>query len=223
MKRILLDTNIRRLATTHRTEMVPRPIKWGPIGQTLAVAQRKPYPPRQDETFILEQLPCLAALCKAARGGTFEFYTTFELQMEEFRQRGPVEGYLGINLFRDVPVKRAECPVVRSIAVGAGTNTGITEEEQMDFFRSIQHPRFLQIRKAVGDAHVDDAFHLWSAEHAGLDAFLTLDARFKKVVFNKRKQILSAVAVVHPKELCEENRLTPIDIDQLAATINPFA
>jgi hypothetical protein len=223
MTRFLIDTNIKRRATTHRTELVPRQISWGPIRQTLAVAQRMPYPPRQDEAFIVEQLPYLAALCMAAKEGICEFYTTFELRMEEFRQKGPNEGYLGINLVRDVPVKHAKCPVERSIVVGAGADTGITEDEQMAFFRSIQHLRFLQLRKAVGDAHVDDAYHLWSAEDASLDAFLTLDERFRKVVFTKRKQIRSSVAVIHPRESCEEIGLPPIDINQLAATTNPFA
>ena len=143
--------------------------------------------------------------------------------MEEFRQKGPSEGYLGINLIRDVPVKHATCPIERSIVIGAGADTGITKDEQMAFFRSIQHPRFLQIRKAVGDAHVDDAFHLWSAEYNVLDAFLTLDERFRRAVFTKRKQIRSSVVVVNPRESCEKIGLPPLDINQLAATTNPFA
>ncbi|HEY3742990.1 MAG TPA: hypothetical protein VGL53_24255 [Bryobacteraceae bacterium] len=202
--------------------MVPQQVKWGPLRFTENVAQRVPYPPRDDEAFIAEQLPYLAALCKVAREGGCEFYTTFELKMEEFRQRGPDEGYLGINLIRGVPMKETRSPIPRSIAGGAGGNIGLTENEQMDFFRSIQHPRFLQIRKAVGEAHIDDAFHLWSAEEESLDVFLTLDGRFKRVVFTQTKHINSSVAVLHPMELCEEMGLAPLDIDQLAAGINPF-
>ena len=173
--KILLDTNIERRATTHVTEMIPQSFKWGPLDLTMEVAQRVHRPPREDEAFIREQLPYLAALCTSAKAGKVEFFTAFELQMEAFRQKGPAEGYLGISLLRGVPLKKAPCPIQRSILIGAAASIGVTEAEQMEFFRSVQHPRFLQIRRATGEAHVDDAFHLWTAEEASLDVFLTLD------------------------------------------------
>jgi hypothetical protein len=92
----------------------------------------------------------------------------------------------------------------------------------MDFFRSIRNPRFLQIKKAVGEAHIDDTFHLWTAEEASLDAFMTLDKRFRNVVYSGRKNIESAVPVMTPKELCEHLGLQSTDIKTLAAKINPF-
>src|SRR3990172_1635709 len=92
----------------------------------------------------------------------------------------------------------------------------------MGFFRSIQHPRFLQIRNATGDAHIDGAFHLWTAEEAALDAFLTMDQRFWRVVNQRKKIINSPVLVVTPKELCEHLGAKPTDIEKLAAGINPF-
>lgn len=70
---------------------------------------------------------------------------------------------------------------------------------------------------------MDDAFHWWCAEYSGLDFFLTLDKRFRNAAFTKRKQIGSSVAIVYPRELCEEMGLPPTDIDRLAASINPFA
>jgi hypothetical protein len=141
--------------------------------------------------------------------------------MEEFRQRGIAgsEGYFGTDLVRDVPMKKLPCPIQRSIVIGAYTSYGITEEEQMSFIRSIQHPRFLQISKAVEEAHIDDAFHLWSAEEASLDVFLTLDKRFRNVVYNKRKIIGSPVLVMTPKELCEHLGLEPSNIENPA--LNP--
>ncbi len=126
-------------------------------------------------------------------------------------------------MLRHVPIKRVSSPIERSILIGATGSIGITEAEQMEFFRSIDNPRFLQIRKHTGDAHVDDAYHLWTAEEATLDAFLTMDRRFWNVVDQKKKVINSSVLVVTPKDLCERLDLRPMDIEKMAAETNPFS
>jgi hypothetical protein len=170
----------------------------------------------------MEQLPYLAALGIFAKEGKLEFFTSFEIRMEEFRQKGRGEGYLGINLLRDVPMKCVPCPTERSLMIAPKANIGTTEEEQMEFFRSIGHPRFLQIRKATGGAHVDDAYHLWTAEEAALDAFLTMDRAFRNVMEHERNAINSPVLVMTPKELGEHLRLQPVEIEGLAEEIHPF-
>ncbi len=92
----------------------------------------------------------------------------------------------------------------------------------MDFFRSLQHPRFVQLKAIVGEAQIDDAFHLWTAEEASLDAFLTLDKKFRNNCESRKKDLQCHTAVMFPKEICEQMGLGPVDIEQLAATINPF-
>jgi hypothetical protein len=80
--------------------------------------------------------------------------------MEAHRQKGSPQGYLGINLLQGVPISKV--PVSRAMVFG-GTkpfDRAEQEQKQMDFFRSIQHPRFVQIKAAVGEAQIDDAFHL---------------------------------------------------------------
>jgi len=221
--KILIDTNILRRAVTHVTEMIPQTVKWGPHDVTRNVAQRTPRPPRIDENDIREDLACLATLCTSAREGRLEFFTAFELQMEELRQEYPHEGYLGINLFRGVPLKTVPCPIQRSIVIGSAASASITKKEQRDFFRSIQNPRFLEINNATDKAHIADVFHLWTAEEASLDVFLTMDYRFRNVVNQKNKIVKSRTAVMTPKELCEHLRLESSDIEKLAADINPFS
>jgi hypothetical protein len=221
--KVFIDRNLEIRAVTHVTEPLPRQVKWGPHSLTLDVAERVHRPPREDESFVREELPYFATLCNAAREGKLEFSTSFEIIMEASRQKGSPQGYLGIDLLRGVLMKKVPCPVQRSIMFGGTTNIGITEEEQMEFFRSIRHPRFLEIAKATGDAHIDDAFHLWTAEEASLDVFLTIDKRFRNVVHNQRHNIKSVVSVMTPKELCEGLGLHPTDIEQLAAEINPFS
>lgn len=220
--KVLVDTNIEINAITHKTVLLPQVIKWGPHTQTIEVAQRAYFPPGDDERFRSEQLPFLATLCNLAKEEKLEFFTSHEILMEKVRQKGRCEGYFGINLFQDVPVKSVPCPIQRTIVFGISGGHGLTEKEQMEFFRSIKHSRFLQIRKAVGEAHIDDAFHFWTAEAALLDAFLTLDRRFWRVVNQKKKIINSSVLVLTPKELCERLDAHPTDIEKLAASINPF-
>lgn len=222
MMKVLIDRNIEINAITHKTVLAPQVIRWGPHAQTIEVAQRAHFPPGDDERFRGEQLPYLATLCNFAKEGKLQFLTSHEMRMEKLRQKGRCEGYLGINLLRDVPVKSVRCPAQRSIVIGPTGSNGVTEEEQIEFFRSIQHPRFLQITNATGEAHIDDAFHLWTAEEAALDAFLTMDQRFWRVVNQKKKIINSPVLVVTPKELCEHLHAQPTDIEKLAAGINPF-
>lgn len=221
--KVLIDRNIEINAITHKTMLASRAIKWGPHHHTVDVAQRVHFPPRDDEAFRREQLPFLAALCGSAKHGNPELFSSHEIRLERFRQKGRSEGYLGINLLRDVAIGNVPSPVQRSIAIAGDSTMGTTEDEQMEFFRSITHPRFLHIRKHTGDAHIDDAYHLWTAEEAKLDAFLTMDKRFYGVVKQKSDLIGSPVLVVIPKDLCGHLGLQPLDIRELAAETNPFA
>jgi hypothetical protein len=223
--KVLIDRNIERLSVTHVTQLVPQKVKWGPQTYQFDVAQRVYRPRREDETFLREQLPYLASLCNSAKEGTTEFYTSFELRIEAIRQKGPQDGYLGINLLRGIQIQTVPPPIQRSFVIGGARQFDAEEceQEQMNFFRSIQHPRFLQLRKAVGEAQIDDAFHLWTAEEASLDVFLTLDKNFLNNLQNRSKRINSTVLVTAPKDLCEKIGLPPLDIEAIAAEINPFS
>src|SRR5689334_1250434 len=96
----LVDRNIERLSGTHFTEMTVQPIKFGPNSYDLLVTQRVHRPPGEDDVFLRAQLPYLASLAEAARNGSIECFTSFELMMEASRQKIASDGILGINLFR---------------------------------------------------------------------------------------------------------------------------
>lgn len=202
--------------------MFPQTIRWGGSNtQTIDVAQRVYRPPREDETFYREQLPYLASLCNSAKDRTLDLFTSSELFMEEIRQRTcHQEGILGIDLLKDVPIQTVQCPVQR----GKGALIfNATKEDQIRFFQSIQHPRYLALVKMTGDSHLGDAFHLWTAEEAVLDVFLTIDKRFWNLAHNQRHNIKSTGLVMTPKQLCEGLGLMPTDIEEMAAKINPFS
>ncbi len=219
--KILIDRCVERLAVTHVTELVPQRLKWGAHDVLIDVARRAYRP--VNGTFFIEELPYLVSLCNLARQRRVDFFTSFELLMEASRQQCSPQGCLGMDLLRGVPMKKVQCPVQRSIVFGGTASAGVTKDDQMEFFRSIQDPRFLQISKATGDAHINDAFHLWTAESAGLDTFLTMDKRFWNVVHNQERNIKTDVLVLTPKQLSERLGLQSTDIERLAADINPFS
>lgn len=223
--KVLIDRNIEINAITHRTVAVAQTVHWGDRDHVLEVAQRRRFSPRADETFRLEQLPYVATACLMAREGKLDFYSYHELRMERIRQKGHDEGYFGVDLLRSIKRRYIRPPATRTITLDAvpGKSVGCTEDEQMEFFRSITHPRFLRLRNAVGDKHIDDAFHLWTAEENGLDAFLTMDQKFWHVAKQKRATIKPTVSVLTPKELCEQLKENPTDIEELAADNAPFS
>jgi hypothetical protein len=233
--------------------MLPRTVKWGPLRFELPVAQRSHDQPRQDELFRREQLPYLVSLCHAAKEAKLEFCTSRELEEEALRQPFSKQGYLGIDWFADVKMASVPCPVDRFAlmrkTIGPGFdfvkelqeaslssdaialwNTGlfisdpaVQKSKQLEFFRWIIHPRFVHLRTTLGEVQLADAFHLWTAEEAHLDVFLTMDKKFIHNVHNRLSAVGSTVSVLPPKEICDQIGLPPSDIEQLAAGINPFA
>ena len=182
----LIDRDIERNAVVYRSAEVPKSVRWGDRDITAGVLERQAHLPREDESFRNAQLPYLATVGELARAGRVRLFASFELQMERMRQRTRSPGYLGLNLLEDASIDSVESPVGRTVEIGS-RKVGVTEDEQMEFFRSIRHPRFLEIRATISDksnpeAHIDDAFHLWTAEEAGLDAFLTMDQAFIRVM-----------------------------------------
>ena len=223
--RILVDRNLERHAVTHTTRIVPQPVEWGPLRFELPVAQRSHDQPREDEQFLREQLPYLVSLCGTAKDGKLEFCTSRELEMEAVRQPISKQGYLGIDWFSGVTLTKVPCPVDRFASWNKEIDpvADFGKDEQLAFFRSITHPRFLHLRNTLGEAQLADAFHLWTAEEAHLDVFLTMDQKFLNNVHNRSAAIGSTVSVMTPKEVCKQIGLPPSDIEQLAAEIKPFA
>lgn len=206
---------------THKTFLGDQKVRWTNTEVTLSPANRRYCPPRPDEYFRREQLPFLAAVCLAASKGALRFFTSFELEIEEWRQRWGREGYLGVNWLRDAVLERVDGPLPTDAF--SVTRESISKEGRLDYFRSISHPRFLQIRTALGDAHPGDAFHLWTAEVARLDVFLTMDQKFLRVIQQCEGRLGLLVSTMSPKDLCGRLDISPVDVDVLASQVNPHA
>ena len=79
------------------------------------------------------------------------------------------------------------------------------------FLNSIDHPRFLELKRACGALQGDrvnenqlvDAFHIWCAEAANASHFLTTDFKLARIV-RGHKAAPPRVKVVAPSELLAE-------------------
>jgi hypothetical protein len=84
------------------------------------------------------------------------------------------------------------------------------KEHQRAFLRSITHPRFMELRTAVGavetaghfDNQLADAYHVWCAEEAGARYFLTTDYKIGKSIAHH--YFHTTVDVVTPSELLRD-------------------
>lgn len=221
--RVLIDRDFERNAIICQTKEVDKAIQWGNQQYIVQVLQRVDKTPRLDEQFRIKNLPFLASLCRAAKEGMVEFYSSPELMMERARQKGPDDGYLGFNLLEGVSKNQCKSPVQRTISFGEfGNSHGTTKEEQLDFFTGINNPRFLEIRKHIPESHIGGAFHLWTAELNNLDVFLTMDKKFYRNANQKRKLISNRTFVETPESLCKKLDLAKTDLEILKAEIDTF-
>lgn len=228
MLSVLIDRNVEREAVTHRSEPVKQTVMFGEQKLELGVLQRVAATPRDDEKFRLDQIPYLATVCLLAKDRRVQLFSSFELLMERYRQCGPKNGYMGLNLLEGVDIRRAPTPFERTVMTTPGESVGTKEEDQMAFFQSITAPRYKEICNAFLESQrsklLDDAFHLWTAEASGLDRFLTMDQKFWKAVRQATdgSRLHTSVSVVTPKEICKELDVPPTDIDRLARDLHPF-
>jgi hypothetical protein len=226
--RVLVDRNVVRNAVVTQSVLTPTEIAWGDKVCDVPVLTREARSPRVDEKYRIAQLPYLATVGEFARSGRISLFSSFELEAERWRQRSPDPGYLGFSLLEEVSIRTAPSPVGRNVVFGSfGRSVGVTEDEQMQFFRSLRDPRYREIREAVSDprnpeAHMDDALHLWTAEVSGFGGFLSMDKRFISVVRNNASRVRSSVSVCSPKDLCERLGEGPTDLEVIAAKYPPF-
>ncbi len=83
------------------------------------------------------------------------------------------------------------------------------KEHILDFVCSIKHPRFVELtrmtgayqgaRKPLNLNQALDAYHIWCAESAEIEYFLTMDYKLQKVV--GRSKVETSVKIVTPDQL----------------------
>lgn len=221
--KVLIDRNVERHAITHYTVLVDRETNWGGRTGAMQIIERRRVP--VEPGFIADELPYLATVGEMARYGRLQLFTSFELNEERMRQRNPRDGYCSFSLLTDVSLWMLDPPVSRPIVMAyrPSESIGTTRSEQRAFFNSITAPRYVAIRDALSNSHIDDAFHLWTAEVAAMDVFLTFDGRFARHVAQNANRLASPVAVLVPSELCGRMAEGPSDVEAIAARFPPLS
>lgn len=202
---VLLDGMIRPWAITHIWMMKPQTVQWGPRKITLPVANLEAKAPLgQIHAWLQGQLDCLPHIAHLAEVGNIKCYTTIEIAFEGWGRPGVDGKGTEIDLFRNVRIEKIPPAVNRTMQWSR--SEGETKERKQAFLKSIREPRFLELVSVIGLTHAGDIFHLWSAEKAGLDCFLSADRKFINAVNNARKdrrKVKIKVDVLSPSELCE--------------------
>jgi hypothetical protein len=104
------------------------------------------------------------------------------------------------------PIEIIEGPIRGERVIAGGVKS--MDELQLDFLMAIEHPRFQELQRIAGAYQgpgqlnrnqLLDAFHLWCAEHAECDYFLSLDFKLQRMVSRSPRKPLCTL--VRPSEL----------------------
>lgn len=194
--RIFLETSALKFASERilRRYRVPKVVRWGNTDVTIPMARwYEEYPNqrlgRRQWRQILE-ISCLPSLAWMARRGRVELLCTTDVTIE---LRGLPKTDDPRGLFYGAPITWVKAPaytvgtgLLDRLLTAGGTRRHMTaQERQLEFFGRIKRQRFLELQKATGayqgagkppnSNQLWDAFHVWSAESAEADYFLTLD------------------------------------------------
>lgn len=147
----------------------------------------------------------LGMLAYAGISEWLTFYTHREVVLETWGLPGMASPS---GRFFGCPIHTVPDPIAPPSRIILGGNKNL-KEYTLDFVCSIKHPRFLELSKMTGAYQganqplnlnqALDAYHIWCAESAEVDFFLTMDYKLQKVV--GRSKIEISVKVVTPDQL----------------------
>jgi hypothetical protein len=204
--RIFLETNALKFASERilRAYRVPKVVRWGTAAVTIPMVRwYEEYPNhrlgRRQWRLILE-ISCLPSIAWMARRGRVELLCTDEVRTE---LQGLPKTDDPRGLFYGAPITWVKAP---AYTTGSGLLEQLVRpraqprnarERQVEFMENIQRQRFLELQKATGayqgqgkpphSNQLWDAFHVWSAESAGADHFLTLDMKLLRHLAQHRR------------------------------------
>lgn len=214
---VLIDNSVLGHSITHETGWVSTgPKKWGEIDIETGYAARVcVYGPDSDSQ-VYRNVTFLPGLAHLARKGRLEFYTSAELQDEQFRQpSGRFRGYGSFDhgLLYDVHLKSVDGHVLPNMGPTWMGLPSAQEQQQLRLAR-INDPLYAALVERLGPKNNLDAWHISTAERHGLFCFLTMDFRLKRLVdANASKEPFRSLRtrVMTPAELGELLGLMPIN------------
>ena len=206
MPRVYVDTNVLKFSATALQRYVPtkKKIKWGDKELEVVILEPRVVNPnlRIRNAELKGEADLLPRLAESSKQGKVHFVMQFEARAESW---GIPNMDSPTNQFYGAEIQLIEAPFKCSRVVAGGRKK---EDHQYGFLQRVRHPRFDQLQKITGTLQgqnpknrnqLADAFHLWCAEHAGVEYFLTLDFKLQKQIYLSKHHV--QVQIVRPSEL----------------------
>ncbi len=213
-KSVFLEPSVLKFSADRLERWAPRPntVEWG--GRKIAVDVCKPVTLRPNQELTNQKLRAetevLPSIADLARKGQIELLTHIEALWEFW---GLPKTDAPHGRFYGALIRTVDGPIQYGRIILSGLDHSSGKQLQLDFLREIRHERFLQLQKACGayqgsrdpaPNQLLDAFHVWCAESAGADLFLTCDLTLIRTV-RSHKRFPPKVELVKPSELLERN------------------
>ncbi len=206
MLHVYVDTNVLKFSATALQRYIPakQKIDWGGKEIEVVIHKSDLINPnlRIENPKLKSEADLLPRVADLSRQGKVKFVMQFEARNESW---GIPNMDSRNNEFHGAEIDLIEAPFKYSRVIAGG---GREIDHQYEFLNRVQHPRFDQLQKITGAwqgknsknrNQLIDAFHLWCAEHARVEYFLTLDFKLQKQVFLSKHPV--HVQIVRPSEM----------------------
>lgn len=207
--RVLLDASVLRHSIDRRiiARGIEKTITRGGKDITVPLTRwREEHPGEKTDRELRKHIRILPLIAHAAKRRQLELFVHAEILVEYWGHPGMPDTR---GIFQGAPISTARDPVRYSRVIVGGSESA--DELQASFLAGLGHPRFLELQHVTGANNLGprrrnalaDAFHLWTAEAAGMDCFLTTDMKLVRAAATNRPQ-KPRVRVVTPVGLTTE-------------------
>jgi hypothetical protein len=205
--KVYLDTNVYKFSATELPRLRPRmkEVAWGrqkrllQLYEPVIVDPNDQIDPASELRREVDLLPKAAGLAQVGLA-TFMISVEIQIELSDLPNLDSVTGF-----FYGAPHVLVNPPVRYSRVLYGGLEDPM--REQYNFLRSLDHGRFLELRRICGAEQGQkvnrnqllDAFHLWCAEFNRCEYFLSLDFKLARIVGNAKAR--PQCRIVKPSEL----------------------
>jgi len=219
--KILVDNSILRFGVTHSNAWISTGTKlWGktPVETGYLARVSKNYP-IASEWIAKNEVPYFAPLVHLGLTGHIQYVRSRDLETESVRHPPSkyVGDFYGLNVWTHIKFDHVDF-VSRHQINRIWSPESWSKKQQIEDIKSLDDPEFSQLVAILGQHHILDCLHLWTAHRAGCFAFLTVDAKFVRHFENSYKMgkldWLKA-RPYFPSQIAKLWRIRPVSIEHL--------
>lgn len=165
----------------------------------------------KEREWLKVEIAAINQLIAAAAEYKVRLFRNFECEWEGVCINTGLSGRKVGKLWSQVKIERLDPPFKYSrVLVGLGLNDNQLDRLRDDVFSYTGDARFVQIKRLLGTGNEADAFHILTAERAGLDLFITMDAKLVRIA--RRAKTKVNIKVCLPSEAMREiDNEVPLD------------